>query len=198
MGHIVGRGRYARETYPEAPRGGGGAFPRVGYDQPIEKSVQLPPSGPTVTLPRDAAGTPLQVQIPGVTPGNYLEVDYNVTGENASPTSGLSVIPVVSFDGNVTFAPSTSWFIIDNGQGAALMINSYASMRGVVAVLIPPGATTATVQLWYEATLADAAAWVIRGIGSGSPAFNPGTSLKATERLAASVVQAGPSVLVPY
>jgi hypothetical protein len=83
MSRVIGKGRYATETYPERSGGGGGLI-QVGYAQQ-EKSRTLPPTtNPFDTeIPSDPSGTvPLRVVFPSATPGNFLEVDVNLNVEN--------------------------------------------------------------------------------------------------------------------
>jgi len=174
---------------------------QAGWDQP-EKTQPLPltPPTPSSTLPRDIAFNPIQVQLPGVVPGNVLEVDYNVQLLNFSDDTLIQVliIAIVSFNG-VTLAVSGSgdFFLIDNTESSNIIgfppSNPIAHFRGLAAVEIPAGATTATIQLLY---LVDQDLLAV--LGGTDIGFVPGSTLKATEYGSDSVPQNGPTVLVPF
>lgn len=199
MSHVIGRGRYAREVYP-IPRSGGGGFPRVGYDQPIE-GLTLPPAFPAL-FPRDVAGDPLRVTLPGVTPGNTLEVDlrFNVLTEPTEydpAISSFAAMAVVTFDGSTAF-PGTFQAIVDSW--AFEYVDIYGeefgarSVSSLVAVEIPVGATTAVVEVLYVSE----SEFQVSGANK-KDGFDPPSSatLKVSEITAGATVQLGPGTLEP-
>jgi hypothetical protein len=167
---------------------GAGALVQLGFDQ-SEKAQLLSVEG---VIPRsDAPPAPLQVQLPNVTPGNILEVDFNIGFAMLAPVT-LTLFPVVSFDGSVVVGPG--WFVINNGMEVGKIgPGEVSSVRGLVPVVIPEGATTATVQLFY---LTDEETVLIGGFDSLG--FIPGCVLRVSEYAASAVSQSGAAPLVPY
>jgi hypothetical protein len=167
---------------------------QCGYDQPIKTQTLQAVVGPFLTVPRDADLNPLQVQLPNVTPGNILEVDFSgnlVNGGDGS--SNIAFIAVVSFDGSTVFP--TNFFGINNSQiGDFVDAGGVAKFRSLTAVVIPDGATTATVQIIYND--AGFGGFGISGTDAGLATGFPGFTLKASEISAASVPQPGPSNLI--
>jgi len=168
---------------------------QCGYDQPIKTQV-LPTAGPTTTIPRDVALAPLQVQLPGVVPGNVLEVDFNLNLPNGGDDPvQVAVFGVVSFDGTTVLAPASSFFFIDNSQtGNTVDPGRVGNLRSLTAVIIPASATIATVQLFY---ITDTDGLSVAGTDAPFVGF-PGSTLKASEIAALSVPQPGPSTLIPF
>jgi len=159
----------------------------------------MTPPTPSPTIPRDVALNPLKVVLPGVVPGNVLEVDYNLQLGNVSESDPLNVtdvLVIVSFDGNPVAVPGGSFFIVNNttSDETLVAVGQVAHLRGIAAVVIPPGATVATVELLYAVDL-DLAA-LLGGTDIGGAFF--GTTLKATEYGSDSVPQTGPSNLIPF
>jgi len=196
--YVIGRGRYARETYPESPRGGGVGCLRVGYDQPIE-GLELPTTGLALALfPRDTAlptANPLRVTIPGVTPGNTLEVDmrfniFNVLPDPYDEDFVFLAIAIVTFDGSTAF-PGIFQMVMNSialvSIGNLLDDNGH-SLSSLAAVEIPAGATTAVVEVVYFAT---------QNIGVPSKDGPASVTLKASEICASATAQLGPGELVP-
>jgi hypothetical protein len=167
---------------------------QVGYDQPTE-TVTLPPVGPTTVVPRNVALEPLQVQLPDVTPGNFLEVDFRVTFQNTDEAATIAgVTAVVSFNGSTTLAAASGWFGINNCQVFFddIPAGDTMSRDALACVEIPAGATTATVQLLFAT---DNTGLQVFGIDEALAPGTPGCTLKATEINADVVSQPGPSVL---
>lgn len=104
MALVVGFGRKARETYPEAPRGAGGsgAVVRMGFDN-SEDGVNYTSVGGTVPILRLVSGAPLQVVMSGYTKGNLLLIQFSVSGEDgiaSGPSGSIMVItPTVNIGG---------------------------------------------------------------------------------------------------
>jgi hypothetical protein len=203
MSHIIGRGRYARETYPRRSRGGG-AIIQCGYDQVVgspEESITVPPSL-TAVFPRDVTGAPLRVTLPNVTPGNFLEVDFRACMEKEeayyADQAEFNSIAVVRFDGAPPDLPPTpgTFGIMDSSTGHRDITNTEEgeqqpvfNVTNLVGVIIPPLAVTAIVQIFYEATSAF----------DVDPALNEATfaTLKVCELAAGAIYQPGPGTLVP-
>jgi hypothetical protein len=98
MPHIVGRGRYARETYPEARRGGAGAGCVLQACSDYERSdVIALGTGSVFLLPRqqDVTDNPIRCDFAQWTPGSYLHVataiGFNLV--QAAAASGIVFIP---------------------------------------------------------------------------------------------------------
>lgn len=170
---------------------------QCGYDQPTKSQPLAPSSGFVTPIPRDATPLPLQVQLPNVVPGNSLEIDCSGAvqniGEGGEP---IAFIAVVSFDGNTVFAPASSFFGVNNSQsGGSAQNGELVEFRCFAAVVIPDGATIATVQILYD----DEAngAYAIFGTDTALSPGTPSITLKVSEISAASVSQPGPSNLIP-
>lgn len=197
--HIINRGRYAREVYPERSTARSGII-QVGYDQPDTELV-IPPTGFSGALfPRDVNGTPLRVVLPGVKPGRFLEVDYrlNLLGSGGGDYANeilFAASAIVTFDGSTAF-PGTFQFI-NNSQSSSTFGNSTApdeefeSMSALAVVQIPAGATIATVELLYLST------GFVAVDGATKNASGLSATLKATELSANIVSQPGPGNLSP-
>jgi hypothetical protein len=174
-----------------------GAIRQVGIDQAIKTQTIAPATVlPSVTtVPRDATLNPLRVVLPKVKAGNYLEVDLTIAFAMEGPegTGGTFVaMVVVSFDGS-TAIPGT-FALIDNAAGVAISsIPLNTTLRGNAMVLIPDGATDATVEVTYFLDN------TVTIVGNDVAAFEPegSTTLKATEYNAVFVTQPGPGSLVP-
>lgn len=177
------------------PAGGASAIVQVGYDETVEVSELL--AGGAL-YPRNAANDPLRVVLPGVVPGNVLEVDWKATISNAEADLALPEVvvrAVISWDGTTAF-PGTFQFLI-NCANNVFVPRVADTLPGVLeisarsAITIPVGATTATVELFYDQ---DA-----EGLLTGGTELDPGahSSLRVTELLAAAVAQVGPATLVP-
>jgi hypothetical protein len=166
---------------------------QVGYDQPI-KTVEFDTVSDSV-VPRDLSGAPLQVVLPAVTPGNFLEVEYRFTFVFAGVGGSFAQLffrPAVSFDGTTVFP--VNFFFMNNGEGGTTIENdgSLRTVTQIVAVEIPVGATAATVQVFCDCS--DLGIHM-GGTDGANPEGSSGT-LKATEISASIVSQPGPSTLV--
>lgn len=174
---------------PSGPRTTTGGLVQSGYDQVLE-TVDLPSAGSIV--PRNVAGDPLQVALPGVTPGNVLEVEYRVgLVGNDEGTTAFRLEVVVSFDGSTSY-PTSFFFVNDTQSGVVNVGAGIYLMSQIAAVVVPPGATTATVQLSY---VAGNDGGTIAGLDRLGTQGSSGT-LKAAEYTASVVTQPGPSTLV--
>jgi hypothetical protein len=87
MAHIIGRGRQARETYPEPKASGAGALVRAGFDNSTEDVIY--PLNTTTPILRDA-NTALQIPLTGFRPGNLILIQFSVTGEDAVGSGPIS------------------------------------------------------------------------------------------------------------
>lgn len=183
---------------PSGPRANtpdGGGIIQVGYDQPI-KTVTIGSSPPVPVVPRDADGNPLQVILPGVTPGNFLEVDYRILlvliGESDVAATFRAI---VSFDGVTPAVFPTNFFYLNNantgGEGLAA-VDTPLVVTSLCLVEIPDGAVDAIVQIFYQAS--DSGLQITGTDLSGSDTSS--CTLKVTEISADIVAQAGPSTLI--
>lgn len=191
---IAGRRSYARVVYPEALRIGppgpaGGSFIQTGFDAPLDTVAYGVTAGFSAVLARNLALNPLQVQLPNVTPGNILVVDFSGIAGHVTETIDApnSFLPVVSFNGVTAYAPGVGFFHIINAVGLGFRANgSGGIMQGTIrcygAVIIPPGATTATVQVAFTS----ASNFLIPGQDFPDSAS---AALSATELLASAVTQ---------
>jgi len=206
MSHITGRGRYARETYPQANNAVAGAIIQTGFDQvETDDDLAILPTSGAIFFPRNEASDPLSVTLPGVTPGNYLEVDFRAcvqkNGSYYYEQQQVVILLYASFDGNPpVLVPSATTYLLQDGttghrdvgvtlEGASQPV---VNMTALVSVPIPSGATTAIVQV----VLATTAGIIINGT------TDPGetelsTTLKCTELNAARVSQPGPGTAIP-
>lgn len=107
MSYIIGRGRYARETYPQRPSGGAGCTLGVGADS-NEKTIELLTSEAGAFLfPRqqDVQGNPVEVVLPDFALGDSLFIRYRIEW---------------SYDPNSVVAPSsasvTTAAVVDLGE----------------------------------------------------------------------------------
>lgn len=187
------------------PAGVNSALVQMGFDMPTVSITQDPSAAFADTIKRDAAvpPAPLQVVLPGVTPGNILVIDASglTSGFSEGSKALQRMLPVVSFNGATTYAPGNGFFWIENAlqesnnvisivEGDFYLRNGF---RCYAAITIPGGATTATVQLAYTSTVG----FFVGGttsFGSDLPAI----TLAASELLAAAVPQVGPATLVAY
>lgn len=200
MSYIIGRGRYARETYPQ--RGGRGGIVQCGYDQVvgIEDEVFVPPA--TAFFPRDLSGAPLRVTLPNVSPGNFLEVDFRSCMEKDSAyysdQAEFTSVAVVRFDGAPPDPPPSpdTFAIVDGSTGHRDIAETEAAdpqpvfnVTNLSGVVIPPGATTAIVQILFEAT----SGFIIEP----SPEEGTFATLKVCEMAAGAIYQPGPGTLIP-
>jgi hypothetical protein len=77
MSYIIGRGRYARETYPEPPGGGGGGCAlQFCADYERDDRIELAAAPGSFLLPRQQGVTdnPLRCEFSSWTPGSFLQV----------------------------------------------------------------------------------------------------------------------------
>lgn len=177
-----------------------------GYDQAVD-TMTVPPSTGAL-FPRTLDGKPVRVELPGVTPGNILEVDLRLNLQQAEDQSyatefGFQAIALVTFDGSEPAFPSAAtFFVMDSWTSADFLtpgvIKHVESMSSLAAVEIPLGAKTAIVEVLYF-TDGD----VIVG-GTTSPILpfpqegaGLSASLKVSEYNGKAVSQLGPGVLQP-
>ena len=200
MGYVIGRGRNARETYPDRSAGSGsGALVRVGYDGVVEELNLLSPEG-TTTLPRNNALDPVQVTFPEFTLGDTLEVDFKLNGSWSSETSAIVDITTqvaVSIDGGANFfilSPSASLAEADPAENAVVLLRSLdaivivdpmpvviAGVPGTAPVTAPP-----IVRVFYSFSGPEG---TLRVNGSTDELTLPGAILKCSEISAAAVFQ---------
>lgn len=208
MTFIVGRGRYARQVYPSRRGGGGGAIIQCGYDQVVSEEDFLIPPEEEAVFPRDITGDPLQVTLPNVVPGNFLEVDFRACMEKSQDYYAeqweYASVAIVSFDGNPP-EPGNAFAIQDSstghtdfadsappGSGGDQPIINVTALAGFVipdeAVLgFPPVA--AIVHILFESN----AGFFVSGDWEDATF----ATLKVCEMAAASIYQPGPGTLIP-
>lgn len=216
MTYIIGRGRYAREAYPVAPRAGAvpppspSCFVQVGWDQP-PKSILVPAAGPGTAFPRDAGlpPAPLQVFIPAVTRGNQIEVYWSATLGNPGGDGNVSD---AQFSANVavSFTPAPSFpvdfFSVGSAQGGTRipppvgpnqLDSTWESMTGSTSFTVPAGpGTTVPLTVWLLYTSSHDV--IVGGVNLAGFIPGVGAVLKATEYLAGCVAQPAPSQLFPF
>lgn len=157
MTYIIGRGRTARETYPEAVRAAGGTILKIGFDNsvPTEAGPALYPPGPATPILRDGVA-PLQVTLTGFTPGNVVLVAMSIILEDGAGEPfgyGANLIPVVDVGAgplqivvnNVlsTFSEQDfpmTWMgaVLPTGVTADPLVQVWIRSLGVDQVLIQP------------------------------------------------------------
>lgn len=202
MARIIGKGRYATETYPERGSGSGsgsGALIQVGYDGTVEEFEIA--SGNTY-IPRNSALDPLQVTFPSFTLGNTLEVDFKLNGAVSAEeptTSQVGTQIAVSLDGGATFytlTPSGTLMGVttDSGADNIILLRSLDAIQIVdpmpVVVSGIPGTIPVTaspiVRVFYQ--YGDDTMLVLINGGTDELTL-PGAILKCSELAAASVFQ---------
>jgi len=94
MTYIIGRGRTARETYPEPRTSGGGALVRAGFDNSTEDITYSISATPTPVL-RDA-NTSLAIPLTGFAPGNLILIQFSVTGEDAVGSGPINATMILT------------------------------------------------------------------------------------------------------
>lgn len=129
-----------------------------------------------------------------MTPGNILRIGLtgNVCNGSAGPLAFTTVL-VVSFNGNTNFAPATGFFNVDDSFFSQIAPASQeAVLGGTKLVVIPAGATTATVQVTYDD--GNTGSFLTFGIDSGG--IEPGLNLEAWEISRNVFAQIGPTTLL--
>lgn len=198
--HIIGRGRYARETYPS--RSAQTGVVQMGYDQAIAQFTILPTT--SAFFPRDGVGNPLRVILPGVRPGNTLEIDFRACLEKAEAyyyiINEVRTVAFVTFNGVApVLTPSATVFAVQDSTSGHKESDvtpdsgdqPIFNMTALAAVVIPAGATIATVQI----VLATAAGIIVDGSATqGDSRF---ATLKCSELSSLLMSQPGPGALVP-
>jgi hypothetical protein len=187
---------------PSGPLADGGLV-QVGYDEIIQ-SIVLPDDDAIV--PRNAAGDPLRVELPSVTPGNYLEVDYRLNFQNVleyyyTDPFEVQFAALITFDGTEPALDPlgpTTLLIVNSGSSIKLPplgqdVGFGANANGLAGVIIPADATSAIVELLYGGgplrfEIEDDPEEVEPGENSGT--------LKVSEIGQGSVTQPGPGVAV--
>jgi len=182
---------------------GQGALVQAGFDMVVSSVVQDATVSDWDSIIRRDNTDPLQVQLFGVTPGNILVLDASglTLGFEEGPKAPQDLMPVVSFNGNATYAPGNGFFwtvnsLQESNSVLAIVEGSFYLRNGFrcyVPVVVPGGATTATVQLAYTS----GAAFAVGG-QNGFASKAPSITLSAMELLASAVTQPGPTVLVAF
>ena len=182
---------------PSGPRVNGGGIVQMGFDQ-CEEVMVIPPNSlgvPPFTgiiFPRSAAD-PLSVHFPSVTPGNYLQISYQIGmsdpgAEGDGPPGAFAVVAVVSFDGSPLSGYPAGYeevSFIAGGGWVELQGTDTATATG--AVKIPLGAVSATVAIFYSSPINLGTIGPNLALGLG--VIGPSAQLQAMEILASVVTQ---------
>lgn len=152
MSHIIGRGRYARETYPgrgSGPSAGAGCVIQKGFDAVVGPAPVIFPSAPDIptallvpSLDRAAAtpGVKMEVEFTEWEPGDVLEVTWNanVSAEGITNIGALAfAVPIVEIGGTRFFIDSALRSPSQLGVAPAL-ISFQASGQAAIALNDPP------------------------------------------------------------
>lgn len=191
---------------PSGPRvTSGGGIIQAGYDQTMEVVV-VPPTGPGtppfdgIIFPRSATEG-LSVHFPSVTPGNYLEISYQIgmsdPGSEGDPPPGpFATVAVVSFDGSPLSGYPTGYYevsFIAGGGWVELTGTDTATATG--AILIPDDAVSATVAVYYSSPITLGTIGPAQAVPLG--VIGPSAQLQVKEIPASIVTQTPPTVLEP-
>jgi hypothetical protein len=138
VSHIIGRGPYARETYPQAATLGFGAR-MVGLDTMQEQvtvtaetvladAALLPP------IPRNVALDPLEVAFPRWIPGDVLRITWSAgaIAEIGQGAFGL-IVPLIDVGAGFKYVDNASQFPLVGVPG------TLAASNGLCAFVPPPG-----------------------------------------------------------
>lgn len=178
MSYIAGRGRNARETYPEGPRSGGlqgptGPTGNSGTAGPIGPTGPTGPTGSSIAdnsirgfdattktqilpvqvvftpFPRGASDT-LLIDLLPVNGGDVLEIEWMVSLSNdvAGLEANFTGIAYVQFTFNDT---STALYFLNNGTASmTISVNGKQTCGMLGAADIPEDAVSAQVLLYYK------------------------------------------------
>lgn len=173
---------------------------QMGWDQNTKTQTLLDEEG---FVPRDATPNPLQVDLPGVVEGNFLEVDWSMTLENESASpNNVEMIAVAYFgpDPVPPFFPDptgTEWAILSQASDVHLMPASNPTLalyRGFGLFEVPADAERALVRVIFNNN--DAASGVTF-YGNDVPDFLPSVpTLKVVEFAPDVVTQAPPTSVI--
>lgn len=200
----TGRRRANYQTRRIVAGSGDSALVQIGWDQvdqtdTLTASV-IPADRFTDIIIRNGGVAPLQVQLPNVTAGNRLRIDYSGTAaQTADQIDAFAYfIAVVSFNGVTGYAPGVGFSWVNNSGAACILplATSRTAFRGLASCEIPVGATTATVQIAYTTTVAGVSVFGISNFAADARAA--GMTLEVSEILAAAAAQPGPTTLIPY
>jgi hypothetical protein len=166
---------------------------QCGYDQALVTQGLAPAAAFLNTVPRDSDGFKLQVLLPGVVPGNVLEVDYSlyILNQNLGGEP-IFFATVVSFVDSPVFPADYAIVSSATAGMSPPAVGSPYLYRSLSAVVIPPGAVNATVRVAYN----DAALGAF--LVYGADGVITASTLKASELSAGVVSQPGESTLIPY
>lgn len=201
MAHIIGKGRYARESYPSRkPEPQSSAIVRMGADSVPEASSVVLDEGlqDFFLLPRqqDVDDDPIIVTFPSWTNGNYLRV---VSRHNLLASAGAAgamemacrVWLAISLDGAVTWnLVSTSISRIDFSRPVGGPENTKESAS--LLALIGPLTVTGTLNVALAAIIENPVNSGGTDILQYAPGSESGVNLIAEEVLASSVFQSQP------
>jgi hypothetical protein len=198
MSHIIGRGRYARETYPQASRAQmGGSIIQCGYDQNEKTQLLTDEIG---FIPRDAADppNPLQVVLENLTPGNFLDLDWSFTSAYQDEgQNSMAIVPFVFFNNTDPPDPPDDWFIVNSAKDLKVIGDDdpLATMRGFAAFEIPPDVESVVVRLFFGQEVGES--FLVTGLDFEEDAVPAVPTLKVCELAGSIVTQPGPTNLVP-
>jgi hypothetical protein len=143
MSYIIGKGRQARETYPEARTlASGGTLVRAGFDNSVDTFVYpFAPATPILRLGTD----PLQVVLTGFKPGNVILVAFSIILEDAEGEPGgyqVDLIPAVDVGAGIQQ-------ITVNSIRPNLNTNDIPTTW--IGAVLPPGVTAdPIIQVWIR------------------------------------------------
>jgi len=122
MSHIIGRGRYARETYP-----GGGLLGVTGITGPTGPAGATGPTGPTGPVgPSNTAQTQNADAIPAATTITFSSDPFTTTTGKVRISATMSVQ-----GGSVDL---TSWTLVRNpGGGEVVITGNYEADLGTIS-----------------------------------------------------------------
>lgn len=154
MAKIIGRGRYATETYPETALGGGAPITeacRTGIDTIVTAQTFTDTVGVFVQLSRNGVD-PVQVVVPDVNPGDVVEVTWNASAVGIVALVDLYLIVAVSSVNNPVF-PDDFVYVANSSGGTVVTdsVNQIDSASGRAAYAFDgEGVATLTFQLLYR------------------------------------------------
>lgn len=157
MAGIIGRGRYARETYPERSSSSSGSEIQVGYDGSIEEFEFDTNSG--LYVPRDSSTdpvNPIQVTFTSFQLGDTLEVDFKMNGP-------------VSADEPATVTVSTQIAVSIDGGGLFYTLTP----SGAQAVVVTDGINVAFLRSLDAITIVDPMPVVVNDVPGTAPVTAP-------------------------
>lgn len=207
MSYIIGRGRYARETYPQPPSGGAGCSIQFCSDYERDDRIELAEAAGFFLLPRQQGVTdePIRCEFTQWTPGSYLQV-HSAIAFNLRQRDAIDLATMVgSFVLALMPTSGGPWSLITRtGRSMAQVVTSLADTPEVGAATsshahligpLPEAPTIAIAATWSIST----GAGMETGRDAASDIFNDvpaGISLECAEVSADCVTAAQPPELL--